>query len=161
MQVLEERRKELKEMNDLHSAVAKALLSKAVARLQTLDGKDIPISQLPIFVREATAVQRRAMGEPTEVARQQHEVGTGDDFGERVRSNPGATRAATDLLAYLAGAKDVPDDAGGHGVATQQGTMAPGASPTVPEREAGRPGDATDSPSDHPHAAAAWEESPD
>jgi hypothetical protein len=156
---LEKQRAAIEEMNEQHALIAKGFLQKVIARLQTLNVETLSPGQLPIWLREATTVHRRALGEATELVAQQVSGALTHESADPIPSDPETARVATELLALLSRAPRVPGDPGGDGLAAVTGALPdrPAHPPAQPVADGA--GEPTDRARDLPDAASAREDS--
>lgn len=64
------REREIREMNERHAKLARALQAKAVQRLNNIDPRDLSSSDILRYVVEASKLERLAMGEPETIQEQ-------------------------------------------------------------------------------------------
>lgn len=65
-----EAKKAAKDMNDTHAKIARALMGKAIDRLNSVNPADLSPGQLVKWLVEASKLERLARGRPTEILQQ-------------------------------------------------------------------------------------------
>ena len=65
------RLKQMEEMNERHAGIAKVVIAKVIERLETFSGATLTPGQMALLMREATAIERRALGQATDIVQEQ------------------------------------------------------------------------------------------
>jgi hypothetical protein len=73
-QGLQKRLDEIELMNKRHSALSVAFINKLVERLQAFNVNELNPTQMVSWLREAVAIERRARGEPVDIAQTTSDV---------------------------------------------------------------------------------------